>query len=233
MRASRVVAAHPRLGGAAEPQGVAVLVRVGAGSRIHDRPVAHELELLVVPGGALGSLVRAVPHLDRLRLERRTCVGRVEQELDHLPVALVCVVEVVEGIEEPVLERQLPGKAVLADDVRVHDRFAASSQALRPAVVVAAGIERIAREVEVVLEALHQIVRGRRDLHEVGDVPRAAQRDGLLVEQKVDVGRDERLAVAADVLLLDEPDDRRVPLGERLFVREVGRRARRRDERSE
>ena len=177
--------------------------------------------------------MRAVPHLDRLRLERRTCIGRVEQELDHLPVALVRVVEVVEGIEEPVLERQLSGEAVLADDVRVHDRLAASSQALRPAVVVAAGIERIAREVEVVLEALHQIVRGRRDLHEVGDVPRAAQRDGLLAQQEVDVRRDERLAVAADVLLLDEPNDRRVALGERLLVREVGRRVRRRDERSE
>ena len=82
----------------------------------------------------------------------------------------------------------------------------------------------------MVFEALHQIVRGRPDLHEVGDVPRAAQRDGFLAEQEVDVGRDERLAVAADVLLLDEPNDRRVLLCERPLVREVGGRVRRRDQ---
>ena len=74
----------------------------------------------------------------------------------------------------------------------------------------------------MVLEAVDEVVRARPDLDEVGDVPGAAQRDGLLAEEEVDVGRDERLAVAADVLLLDEPDDRRVLLGERPLVGEIG-----------
>ena len=85
--------------------------------------------------------------------------GCVEDELDHLPVALVRVVEVVERVEEPVLERELPGDRLFADDVRVDDGLAALRQALSPAVVVAAGSERVAREVEVVLEARHEVVR--------------------------------------------------------------------------
>ena len=107
VRAARVVAADARLGRAAQPERVRVLVRVGAGRRIHDGPLVHELELLVAPGGALRALVRAVPDLDRLGGERGPRVGRVEDELDHLPVALVRVVEVVEGVEEPVLQGEL------------------------------------------------------------------------------------------------------------------------------
>ena len=60
-----------------------------------------EVELLVVPGRTLGPLVRAVPHLDRFLVERVRRVGRLEDELDHLPVALVRVVEVVERVKEP------------------------------------------------------------------------------------------------------------------------------------
>ena len=70
------------------------------------RPV-DELELVVAPVGALGALVLAVADLDRLARERPRGVVGVEDELDHLPVALVLVVEVVEGVEEPVLEREL------------------------------------------------------------------------------------------------------------------------------
>ena len=51
----------------------------------------HELELVVAPGRSLGSLVGAVTDLLRLGLERLPRIAGVEDELDHLPVALVCV----------------------------------------------------------------------------------------------------------------------------------------------
>ena len=82
----------------------------------------------------------------------------------------------------------------------------------------------------MVLETPHEIVRAGADLHQVGDVPRTAQRNGLLAEQEVDVGGDEGLAVATDVLLLDDPDDGGVLLRERLLVGEVGACSRRHDE---
>ncbi len=74
----------------------------------------------------------------------------------------------------------------------------------------------------MVLEAADEILRDRADLHEVGGVPRPSERDGVLAEQPVDVGRDERLAVSAFLVLLDDPHDRREALGERLLVRVVG-----------
>jgi hypothetical protein len=51
---------------------------------------------------------------------RRCC--RIEVELDHLPVALVLVVEVVEGIEDPVLQRELVRVRRIGDDTRVDRR---------------------------------------------------------------------------------------------------------------
>ena len=159
MRADRVVAADAGVGRAAEVERGGELVRVRAGGGIDDgmRPV-DDLELLVAPGGALGALVRAVADLGRLLRQRLGRIGGVEDELGHLPVALVGVVEVVEGVEEPVLERELAGVAGVGGDVGVDRRLRALRQATRPELVVAAGVERVAREVEVVLVA---VVRGR------------------------------------------------------------------------
>ena len=56
----------------------------------------------------------AVADLDGRALQRLLGSVRVEDELDHLPVALVQVVEVVEDVEEPVLERELARPAGLA-----------------------------------------------------------------------------------------------------------------------
>ncbi len=95
--------------------------------------------------------------------------------------------------------------------------------------VVAARVERIARKVEVVLVATDEILGRGRDLHEVGPIPGAAKRHGGLAEEEIDVCRDERLAVAALLALLDDPNDRRVTLGERLLVDIVGARRRDRD----
>ena len=107
-----VVAAHPLLRRAAEVERVVEEVRVRAGGRVDDRPAAvDELELLVVPLGALGALVLAVAGRDRLLRQRSRRVGCIEEELKVLPVALVEVVPVVVGVVEPVLERELPGRA--------------------------------------------------------------------------------------------------------------------------
>ena len=234
MRPLRVVAADTSLGGAPEPERSRVLVRVRAGGGVDDgsRPV-HDLELVVLPFRARGPLVRAVADLHRIATERLGGIVRVEDELDHLPVAFVRVVEVVEGVEEPVLERDLARALGFRHDVGVHDRLASRRESFRPVRVVAARVERVAREVEVVLEAIDEILGRGRDLHEVGSVPRAAQRDRRLVEDEVDVRRDERLAVTALLGLLDDAHDRRVTLGERLLVGVVGGSSRRGDERGE
>ena len=230
VRPEGVVAAHSRVRRAAEVEGGAELVRVAPRGGVDDRvrPV-DELELLVAPVRPLGALVRAVADRGRLRVQRLGGIGRVEVELDHLPVAFVRVVEVVEDVEEPVLEGELARMRGVGRDVRVDGRRpAARGEMALPVLVVAARAERAAREVEVVLEAVDQVLRARADLHQVGRVPGPAQRDGRLAEQQVDVERDVRLSGAALHGLLDEAHDRAVLLRERVLV--AGRRARRRDE---
>ena len=107
-------------------------------------------------------------------------------------------------------------------DVRVDGRLAPLAQPTIPSLVVAARLERVAGEVEVVLEQAGEVLRARADLDEVDGVPGAPQCHGRLVEQQVDVDRLEGLAVAALLHLLDEPDDRRVLLRERGLVGEIG-----------
>ena len=199
-----------------------------AGGRVDDGPApVHELELVVAPVGALGALVLAVAGCDRLLRQRRGRVGCVEEELDVLPVALVEVVPVVVDVEEPVLERQPPRVRGVGGDVGVDDRLGVVGDPVRPALVCAAGVERVAGEVEVVLVEAGQIVRRRADLDQVECVPRPPQRDRRLVEERVDVDRLVRLARAALLELLDEPDDGCVPLRECDLVVERGRRGRR------
>ena len=151
-RAARVVAADALRGRAAEVQRLAVEVRVRAGGRVDDRMRAvDELELGVAPRRSLGALVLAVADLGRRLRERLRGGRRVEDELDHLPVALVQVVPVVEDVEEPVLQRELArvrgSVATWAYDRRRRSlgRRCCHSQ------VVAARLERVAGEVEVVV----------------------------------------------------------------------------------
>ena len=209
---ARVVTADARVGGAADVQGRRELVRVRACSRVDDGVGAvDDLELLVAPGRALRPLVRAVARLGRVGgAQRLRGVRGVEDQLDHLPVALVRVVEVVEGVEEPVLERELAGSGRVGRDVGVDRRRRALLQPARPLLVVAARVERAPREVEVVLVEAREVLGRRPDLHEVGGVPRAAERDRRVAEQAVDVHRPVRLARPAFLRLLDEPYDRRV-----------------------
>jgi hypothetical protein len=204
---------------------------VRARRRVDDGPGAlHDLELVVVPRRRRRSLVGAVADLDRIAAERLGGVSGVEVQLDHLPVALVRVVEVVEGVEEPVLERDLARARWLGHDVGVHGGSVVGREPLRPAFVGAARVERVAGEVEVVLPAAEEVLRRRGDPYEVAPIPGTAERDGRLVEEEVHVGRDVGLAVAALLRLLHELHDRRVPFRERLFVGVVGVRGGDRDE---
>ena len=222
MRAAGVVAAHPRLRRAPEIERIGELVGMRAGPWIDDgMGVVGELEP-VAPVGMLGALVRAIADLDGLSGERRARIGRLEVELDHLPVALVQVVEIVVGVEEPVLERELPRMCGVGCDVCVRDGIAAFRESMRPAFVVAPRVERRAGEVQVVLEAVGEIACCRADLYEVHEIPWPAQRNGGLVEEQIDVDRPVLLAVPAFLRLRNDTDDRCVAFGERGLVGQVG-----------
>jgi hypothetical protein len=135
-------------------------------------------ELRVGPAGALGAFVLAVTDLRRLRRQRRLRCRCVEVELDHLPVALVLVVEVVEDVEEPVLKSELPEIRRVGRDVRIDGRLPLFVEPLLPGDVGAVRAQRVAREVEVVVHpARREVADGRGDLDDVGPIPRAAEDD--------------------------------------------------------
>ena len=126
MRPEREIAANAGLGRVPEVERLRELVRVRARRRIDDRVCAvDDLELLVAPGRLLGALVGAVADLGRWLRQRLSRIRGVEDELCHLPVALVRVVEVVEGVEEPVLERNLVRVVGILGNVRVDGRLGA------------------------------------------------------------------------------------------------------------
>jgi hypothetical protein len=218
-RADGVVAADALGGAAAEPEVRAVVVRVRPHRRVDDRMgSADDLELVRPPVGALAPLVLAEAHLPRPAGERLGGRADREVELDHLPVALVLVVPVVVDVEEPVLERELVGIPPLGDDPRVRPRLRSRDQVPLPVLVVAAGVKRVAREVEVVAEEPgREIPRSRADLHHGALAPRAVQGDLGVPEHEVGVDRLERLAVLARLRLGDEADDRRVAVGQLLL----------------
>ncbi len=74
---------------------------------------------------------------------------RREQQLDHLPVALMLVVPVVEDPEEPVLEGQHAGMVGVGRHPSM-DGGRLGGHAAKPLFVVASRIERAAGEVQIV-----------------------------------------------------------------------------------
>ena len=111
------------------------------------------------PRSHLGALVLRVADERGRPAERRLRRGGVEDELDHLPVALVLVVPVVERVVEPVLEREL---VLFPDDVRVRRRRLAGCDPVEPLLVAAARVEGVARKVEPVPVAFAEEVRRGR-----------------------------------------------------------------------
>jgi len=80
----------------------------------------------------------------------------------------------------------------------------ALAEAPRPELVVAARVEGVPGEVEVVLvETVGEVLGTRPDLDEVAASPGPAQRDRRLVEEQVDVQRLVRLTGPAFLELLD------------------------------
>jgi hypothetical protein len=175
-----------------------------------------------VPRRPLRALVLAVADHDGRALERLRRGGRVEDQLDHLPVALVQVVPVVEDVVEPVLQCELARVTRVAHDVRVDGRRVPFGDPVLPTQVVAARVESVPREVEMVLvEPLGQILGAGADRDQVAAAPRAAQRDRRVAEEQVDVDGavgPQRFAPA----VRDEPNDRGVTLGERRLVGACG-----------
>jgi hypothetical protein len=183
----------------------------------HRMRAVDALELVVVPVGTLRPLVLAVADLDRRAMQRLRRAHRVEDELDHLPVAFVEVVPVVEDVEEPVLKGELARMSRVRRDVRVDGRGPTGDEPSFPSEVVTARVERVPRKVEVVLEKAFREILGRRaDLDQVV-APRPAQGDCRLAEEQADVDRGVRLPGRA-VGVFDEPYDRGVALCQRLLI---------------
>ena len=173
------------------------------GGRVDDRVGAIALELVVVPARPLAAVVLGVADPDRLLVQRLGGRGRVEDELDHLPVALVQVVELVEVVEEPVLEGELSRRVRLGHDVRVGDGGVTLAERDGVAGVGAPGIEGAPGVVEAPLGALaEEVGGGRRRRPRV--VRRSAQHDVPAPQDDLDRRGDVLLAagVARRVLLL-------------------------------
>ena len=155
-------------------------------------------------------------------LERLAWVGRFEDDLHPLPVALVQVVELVEVPEEPVLDGE-PGPPGLAGDVGVgHRRGLAFALQLGEVAGVLAGVaERVARDVEVVAIAeLGDVRRGRAAFQRrfVAVLVGFGQLNRRVAEHRVDRRRLVLLAVrVADFVPLADHQPRRVGLDQALF----------------
>ena len=193
------------------------------GGRVDDRVGALALELVVVPARPLAAVVLGVADPDRLLVQRLGGRGRVEDELDHLPVALVQVVELVEVVEEPVLEGELSRRVRLGHDVRVGDGGVTLAERDGVAGVGAPGIEGAPGVVEAPLGALaEEVGGGRRRRPRV--VRRSAQHDVPAPEDDLDRRGDVLLAagVARRVLLLLDLQEGGEALGQPLLVRRRG-----------
>src|SRR5437867_318484 len=120
------------------------------------------LELRIRPGGALPARMLSEVDLVGGLLQGKPRGRRIEVDLRHLPVALVLVGEVIERVIEPVLHRQLAGVPGVGGDVGVDAWLLAGAPAPKILLVVAPGMERVPRKVEVVLLAKGPEVRARR-----------------------------------------------------------------------
>jgi len=172
---------------------------------------AFSLQLRVAPRRALAAGVLSQVDLVRARLQGGSRSRRVEVDLRHFPVALVLVGEVVERVVDPVLDSELPRAGGIGRDVGVDARRSGLVPFAELLLVVAAGLERVPRKVEVVaLTEPPQVSRGRGALHD--RAPRVAQQHSFSAQHDVHAGRPKRLAFSARLLLALEEQHRRVAL---------------------
>ena len=149
-----VIAAEALACASSKIERAAEIVGVRSGCVIDHRVGALLHELRIGPSRALAAGVLGQIDLVRAFPERLRRVWRVEVDLGHLPVALVLVREVVERVVEPVLDRQLARICRVGGDMRVDARLATVIPGSELPLVAAAGIERIAREIDVVADAV-------------------------------------------------------------------------------
>src|SRR5690349_11649624 len=164
---ARVVAAESLARASAEVEGAVEVVGVRAGCVVDDRMRALLVELRVGPRRSLTARVLREIHLVWARSKRLRCARGGEVHLGHLPVALVLVSEVVEGVVEPVLDRELVRMQRISCQVGVDARPSGAVPAPELPLVVAPGAEWVAGEVEVVpRRSFPQVARAGRALHD-------------------------------------------------------------------
>ena len=215
-----VVAAEPgAVLSATEVERRAVEGRMRAGGRVHHRVRALLSQLRVRPLRRLTAAVLGVVGLIGARRDRLGDGARAEEQLQHLPVALMLVVEVVEVPVEPVLQRKTCD-ARLVRYPGVDDRLSALHHLPSVLLVHAPGMQRVAGEVEVVVRPETGKLRRRRSAPDLllrarRTTRRPHHRDRRVPENDVDRRRHRRLPVRiAPSRLLAHEHDRRVLLGE-------------------
>ena len=183
---------------------------MAACGHVHDGPRAvDDLEHVVAPVRHLGTLVLGEGHQAGFGADGRAGVGRVEEQLDHLPVTLVAVVPVVVEVEEPVLQHQRRGVVGIGEHVGVDHRRGAPL--VEQLLVRAARRQGIARDVEVpVAGAVGEIGLGRSLHRAIG----RAEHHAFTAEQGVDRHHPVGLARTAGRWLLLDPQEGSVPLGQ-------------------
>ncbi len=196
---------------------------MGTGSRIDLEVRSIELELAVTPADELSALVLGEANLVRAEFERLRRVGRIEDELDHLPVGFVQIVPVVEEIPEPILEIEL-ALSLVDGDVRIRRGLEPKPRnvVLEVALVEASGTVRIVGEIDIGSGASGGKIGGCKALGDDRIVGHAApgvstQMDVRVAENPVDRGGEIALALlVAKAILIAQHGDGCIRIGQLL-----------------
>ena len=222
-RCEGVVASEPGCCALPEPLRLCVVRRMRSRTRVDGDVSAFGVQLGIRPHRDLGSLVLCERHACRSLRKRRFRVRRVEQQLDHLPVAFMLVVPVVEYPEEPVLQHHDAGVVGVGRDPGIDRRGSSRCDAVEPLLVRAPGIERIAGKIEVPAFALARQIGRRRGCDRLPARP--SQDHVRTTEHGADARRQVGLPRSARRRLSPHDDDGRVHLGETIgccVVRRIG-----------
>ena len=147
---------------------------------------------VTLPAPALAPAMLREIDLVRFTAQCRLGRGRVEVELDHLPVAFMLIAEVVEGVEQPILDCELARTLRIAGHVRVDRRPAIAEPGLELLLIAAPRPQGLSGEIDVIARRrLVQVLCRRSPLDDpTGGVPK---RYLPVVQQDVDDRRPIRL----------------------------------------